>query len=70
MACHIVRGDFSRDFFEVDINIFNTAHFYSRSFYLVVFEEQGLYTNIQFLLQGSRAILIDKDQNPMVRIIS
>jgi hypothetical protein len=60
IVCHVLKGDFSKDFYEVNINTFKSTHFHSGSLYFI----------IQFLLQGGRAILIDKDQNPRVRINS
>jgi hypothetical protein len=44
VLCHIVQGDFSKDFYEVNISIFKTSHFHSRSLYFVIFKGQGLYT--------------------------
>ena len=70
MVCHVVRGDFSRDLFEVNIHIFDTAHFHSRSIYILIFRGKVSMPNIQFLLlQGCRAIMIEKDKNPKVQII-
>jgi hypothetical protein len=36
MVCHVMRGDFSRDFFEVNSNTFDTVYFHSRSLCLIV----------------------------------
>jgi len=47
MVCHVVQGDFRRDFFEVSIYIFNTAHFHSRSLYILILQGKVSIPNIQ-----------------------
>jgi hypothetical protein len=37
MVCHVMQGDFSRDFLEVNVNIPNNAHVHSRSVYFLFY---------------------------------
>jgi hypothetical protein len=66
MVCHVMHGDFSPDFFEVNMDIINIFVLYT----LLSLHSNISVPNIQFPLQGCRAILVDKDKNPMVQIIS
>lgn len=57
MVCHVLMGEFSKDFFEVKYAIFQLSIL------------PNYLTDTWLTLQGCRALLIDKDRNPKVRYV-
>jgi 3-hydroxyisobutyryl-CoA hydrolase len=60
MVCHVMQGKLSKDFFEVCFQLSQIFPFSTFYCFLTIFLRPN------FLMQGCRAILLDKDKNPKV----